>query len=102
MGREDVIALTQYQRVSNPRKISVLQRGCINMTHYNFDESNINWNQIEGFDHLSLFILDIDRDNLIVDVLLKFEANEKIALHRHVALNHMLVIQGEHILFHTW
>ena len=69
------------------------------MAHYNFDESNINWNQIEGFDHLSLFILDIDRDNLIVDVLLKFDANEKIALHRHVALNHMLVIQGEHVLY---
>jgi hypothetical protein len=69
------------------------------MAHYKFDESNINWNQIEGFDHLSLFILDIDRDNKIVDVLLKFDANEKIALHRHVALNHMLVIQGEHILY---
>lgn len=69
------------------------------MTDYNFDDSNIHWNQMEGFDHLSLVVLDVDRDNQIVDALFKFAANEKIALHRHVALNHMLVIQGEHILY---
>ena len=69
------------------------------MTDYNFDESNIQWNQMEGFDHLSLVVLDVDRDNQVVDVLFKFTANEQIALHRHVALNHMLVIQGEHILY---
>ena len=69
------------------------------MTDYNFDESKIQWNQMEGFDHLSLVVLDVDRDNQVVDALFKFAANEKIALHRHVALNHMLVIQGEHILY---
>ena len=69
------------------------------MTDYNFDESKIQWNQMEGFDHLSLVVLDVDRDNQVVDALFKFSANEKIALHRHVALNHMLVVQGEHILY---
>jgi hypothetical protein len=65
----------------------------------NFDDATISWFQLEGFDHLSYCVLDVDRDRQIVDVLFKFDANEKIGLHRHVALNHMLVIQGEHILY---
>jgi hypothetical protein len=69
------------------------------MADYHFDDSNINWQQLEGFDHLSYFIFDVDRENKIVDALFRFSANEKIALHRHVALNHMLVIQGEHRLY---
>lgn len=71
----------------------------MNTTNYNFDDSQINWNQLEGFDHLSYFVLNVDRDNKIVDVLFKFAANQQIVLHRHVALNHLLVIQGEHILY---
>jgi ChrR Cupin-like domain len=69
------------------------------MTNYNFDDSHINWNQLEGFDHLDYCVLNVDRDNLVVDALFKFAANQQIALHRHVALNHLLVIQGEHILY---
>jgi hypothetical protein len=69
------------------------------MNNYNFDDSNIPWNQLEGFDHLAYFILDVDRENQIVDTLFRFSAGHKIALHRHVALNHMLVIQGEHVLY---
>jgi hypothetical protein len=69
------------------------------MTDYNFDDSNIKWGQLEGFDHLHYCVLNVDRDNMIVDALFKFAANQKIALHRHVALNHLLVIQGEHILY---
>ncbi len=69
------------------------------MTDYNFDDSNIKWGHLEGFDHLHYCVLNVDRDNMIVDALFKFAANQKIALHRHVALNHLLVIQGEHILY---
>jgi hypothetical protein len=69
------------------------------MAEYRFDDSNIDWQQLEGFDHLSFFIFDVDRERQIVDVLFKFAANERVALHRHVALNHMLVIQGEHRLY---
>ena len=69
------------------------------MAEHNFDDRNINWHLLEGFDHLSYFIFDVDRAKQIVDVLFKFSANEQIALHRHVALNHMLVIQGEHRLY---
>tara|TARA_R110001592_G_scaffold147355_1_gene371828 strand:- start:199 stop:588 length:390 start_codon:yes stop_codon:yes gene_type:complete len=69
------------------------------MNNYKFNDQQIVWNQLPGFDHLSYQILDVDREKLIVDVLFKFSANEKIALHRHVALNHMFVIQGEHRIY---
>jgi hypothetical protein len=69
------------------------------MEHFKFDDSTVNWFQLEGIDHLSYFICNVDRDSKIVDVLFKFAANEKIALHRHIAQNNMLVIQGDHILY---
>jgi hypothetical protein len=69
------------------------------MTNNSFDGSTISWRQIEGIDHLSYFICDVDRERQIVDVMLKFDANEQIALHRHAALNHLLVLQGEHRLY---
>lgn len=60
---------------------------------------NIDWQQLEGFDHLVFKVLSVDRSNLLVDVLFKFAANKQIALHRHIALNHTLVLEGEHRLF---
>ena len=66
---------------------------------YNFDDRNTTWHQLEGFDHLYYNVLDVDRGRQIVDVLFRFSANQQIALHRHVALNHMFVLQGEHRLY---
>ncbi len=69
------------------------------MTEYAFDQSNITWRQLEGIEHLDYFILDLDRERQVADLLLRFAANEKIMLHRHVALNHLFVVQGEHIIY---
>ena len=69
------------------------------METHRFDDQNITWGQLEGFDHFHYSVLAVDRDRQTVDFLAKFDANEKIVLHRHVALNHMLVIQGEHRLY---
>ena len=69
------------------------------MKNADWDRESFPWGNIEGIDHLSYFIYDVDRGRGSVDVLLKFAANEKILLHRHVALNHMLVLQGEHRLY---
>jgi len=69
------------------------------MATYSFDDRNIRWNKIAGIDHLLYSILDIDEKNKIIDVLFKFSANQQIVLHRHKALNNMLVIQGEHRLY---
>ncbi|MDD5581134.1 MAG: regulator [Methylobacter sp.] len=69
------------------------------MTRYLFDDCNIKWQKLEGFENLVYSILNIDENNKIIDVIFKFAANKQIILHRHLALNNMLVIQGEHRLY---
>lgn len=69
------------------------------MNTYIFDQSNIMWADLEGFDHLQYSILAIDKENNIADILFKFSANEKIILHRHKAYNNTFVLQGEHRIY---
>lgn len=66
---------------------------------HTFDDNNIDWQRLGDFEHLHFSILDIDESNNIADVLFKFAANEKIVMHRHLAHNNTLVIQGEHRLY---
>ena len=69
------------------------------MAAYQFDDRNTRWNTLGGFQHLAYSILNIDEARLTADVLFKFAANQKIVLHRHMALNNTFVIQGEHRLY---
>lgn len=69
------------------------------MTLYNFDDRNIQWHKLGDFEHFVYSVLDIDQENQIVDVIFKFEPHQPIVLHRHMALNKTLVIQGEHRLY---
>ncbi|NOV28532.1 regulator [Methylomonas sp. ZR1] len=71
------------------------------MNTYLFDDRRIDWQTLEGFEHLRYFILNIDTDANIVDVLFKFAAGQQIVLHRHKAPNHIFVIQGEHRIYHA-
>ena len=71
------------------------------MISHLFDDTHIRWQTLEGFEHLSYFILNMDEANAIIDVLFKFSAQQQIVLHRHKALNHTFVIQGEHRLYKT-
>jgi len=71
------------------------------MTHYCFDDRQIYWQTLEGFEHLQYSILDIDQAAAIITVLFKFAARQQIVLHRHKVLNKTLVIQGEHRLYHA-
>jgi hypothetical protein len=64
-----------------------------------FNDANINWQTLGNFEHLLYSILSIDEQNKIVDVIFKFAANQQIVLHRHKALNHLFVIQGEHRIY---
>ena len=57
------------------------------------------WQQLPDADHLWYYVLSLDENNKIVDVLLKMAANQKVFLHRHTAPNHMLVLSGEHRLY---
>ncbi len=65
------------------------------MKTYPFDDRAIAWRTIDGFDHASYAILSVDEHARIVDLLLKFAANEQVALHRHGADYRTLVLQGE-------
>lgn len=60
-----------------------------------FDEANVNWNTLEGIDHLWYHVLNVDRDLKVVDLLLKFAANERVVLHKHHADYSTFIIQGE-------
>lgn len=71
------------------------------MNTYCFDDRKIQWHSLDGIEHLHYSILDVDEKNHIVDVLFKLEAGQQIVLHRHKAANHMLVLQGEHRLYHA-
>jgi hypothetical protein len=63
------------------------------------NQSDVHWQQLPEVDHLSYYVLNLDEENKIVDVLLKMAANQQIFLHRHTAPNHMLVLSGEHRLY---
>ena len=69
------------------------------MTNNLFDDKNIQWHQLGDFKHFVYSIFNVDEKNKIVDVLFKFEPHNQIVLHRHKALNHTFVVQGEHRLF---
>ena len=60
-----------------------------------FDQSNVTWNTLEGIDHVWYHVLKVDPEAKIVDLLLKFSANQKIVLHRHHADYSTFIIQGE-------
>lgn len=59
------------------------------------DQSNVTWNALEGIEHVWYHILKVDADARIVDLLLKFSANQRILLHRHHADYSTLILQGE-------
>jgi hypothetical protein len=69
------------------------------MATHHFDNAGIQWQALGNFEHLLYSIQNVDRQNKIIDVIFKFAARRQIVLHRHKALNHMLVIQGEHRLY---
>ena len=69
------------------------------MIQYNFDDSNIKWQQLGDFEHFKVSILNIDENKKTIDALFKFDANKQIVLHRHMVLNKTFVIAGEHRLY---
>jgi quercetin dioxygenase-like cupin family protein len=60
-----------------------------------FDERNIEWRQLEGFDDLWFYVYGVDREKGIVDAIFKFAANSKAMLHQHKTPYITLVLQGE-------
>jgi hypothetical protein len=69
-----------------------------NSGSFRFDQ-NLSWYKLGEFEHFVFAILDFDVPRKIVDFVVKFEPNQQIFLHRHLALTNTLVIQGEHRLY---
>jgi quercetin dioxygenase-like cupin family protein len=65
------------------------------MSTIGFDDANVRWYQLEGVDHASYHVCSVDVENKIVDVLFKFDANQRVILHNHHADYRTLVLQGE-------
>ena len=55
--------------------------------------------QTSNLEHFVFFVFDVDVGRGLVDFILKFEPNQRIILHRHLALTNTLVVQGEHRLY---
>jgi hypothetical protein len=74
---------------------------------YVFDDRHIRWYRLGEFgshftpfdEHFLLTMLDVDVSQKLVDFLLKFPPNQRIFLHRHLALTNTWVVQGEHRLY---
>ena len=66
---------------------------------YVFDDRNIRWDKLEDLEHFVFAVLDIDAPRTAVDFVIKFDPNQRIVLHRHLALTKTMVIQGEHHLY---
>jgi quercetin dioxygenase-like cupin family protein len=60
-----------------------------------FDTRNIRWNTLDDFPHVAYHVCAVDEQRRIVDILFKFDADARIATHRHKAPYITLVLQGE-------
>jgi len=70
-----------------------------NTRSYAFDDRNIRWYKMGDFEHFVFNVLDVDASRKVVDFIVKFDPNQRIFLHRHLALTNTLVVQGEHRLY---
>jgi hypothetical protein len=64
-----------------------------------FDDRNINWQPLGEFKHFMVAVYHVDEARKIVDFIIKYEPNERIVTHRHLAQTSTLVIQGEHRIY---
>jgi len=69
------------------------------MTARQFDERNIHWRELPGFNHMLVSIFFVDEARNRVDLLIKFDPNEKVLLHRHLADTNTFVIEGDHVIY---
>lgn len=69
------------------------------MASQQFNDQNIQWSELEGFQHLMVSVFFVDKARNLVDLLIKFDANEKVLLHRHLADTNTFVVEGDHVIY---
>ena len=62
-------------------------------------EDVTDWQTLEGVEHLKLSILHIDEAQERAEILFRMEPHKPIILHRHCALNKIVVLAGEHRIY---
>ena len=55
-----------------------------NINTFNFDDQHIAWEPFAGIDHLELALLDFDEDRQVIDMIVRFEPNEKVTIHNQL------------------
>jgi hypothetical protein len=69
------------------------------ITARQFDDRHIQWRELAGFKHMLVTIFFVDEGRNRVDLLIKFDPNEKVLLHRHLADTNTFVVEGEHVIY---
>ncbi len=69
------------------------------ITSYRFDDHNIQWRELGGIKHMVASVFFVDEEKNLVDFIIKFDPNEKVLLHRHLAATNTFVIEGEHVIY---
>lgn len=64
-----------------------------------FDPDQIPWQAFGDAKHFTYCVQHVDLALGIADVLFRFDAGQKIILHRHLALNHTYVLSGTHVIY---
>ena len=65
----------------------------------NFDPAAINWQAFGSYTGFSYYLLNVDLNSRVIDLLFNFEANQKCFYHRHHQPSSALVLHGEQ---HIW
>ena len=69
------------------------------MTSYRFNDHNIQWRELGGIKHMVASVFFVDEEKNLVDFIIKFDPNEKVLLHRHLAATNTFVIEGDHVIY---
>ncbi len=66
---------------------------------HQFDDRRIQWRELAGFKHMMVSIFFVDEAQNRVDFIIKFDPNEKVLLHRHLADTNIFVVEGDHVVY---
>ncbi len=64
-----------------------------------FDDRNVRWTPYPGVDGMDVSILHVDTARNSADFLVKFAPNSKSVIHEHLAVTHIFVIEGDHVIY---
>lgn len=66
---------------------------------YAFDDRKVRWYPLGELRHFVFSMCDVDAKRGIVDFMIKFDPDEQIVFHRHLAPTVTFVVQGEHRIY---